>query len=210
MDLVVGDGDRLADALGRPARSRARGAPAASHSATSAALPPAAWPPTPSMTMNTPRAGSTWKRSSLTSRWRPGIGGAGRRDRVERRIAIGCLPGSISHVDRDRYQRGQRTSGERQQHHESRQSRSVTSASQPGVELEEDGVREADARLIRQRRLDAVLALGAVDFVVAARHVAPVQRRAERAQIDQEEDDRSVDRGECARARATRRPTTRS
>ena len=54
-------------------------------------------------------------------------------------------------------------------------------------ELQIDRIRKTDARLIRKRRLHTVLSLGAVHLVVAARHVAPVQRRAERAQIDQKE-----------------------
>src|SRR5262245_54136357 len=41
-------------------------------SATSAAFPPAAWPPMPSITMNSPRAASTYRRSSFTARCRPG------------------------------------------------------------------------------------------------------------------------------------------
>src|SRR6185436_12118066 len=47
--------------------------------------------------------------------------------------------------------------------------------------------RETDPRLIRQRRLDAVLALRAVHLVVAARHVTAVQCGAERAEVDEKE-----------------------
>ena len=56
---------------------------------------------------------------------------------------------------------------------------------------------------------DAVLALAAVDLVEAARHRLAVHGGAERAQIDEAEAARSRRRDGCARARATRPARTR-
>ena len=185
--------------VSRSSRSRSM------HSATSAALPPAACPPTPSMTMNRPRASSTWKRSSLTSRWRPAS--------VAPAAAIVSSVGICREFSSARVLNSHTCPAdhgdERGEEHVARDEQERHCAS-PRSELEIDRFGEADARLIRQRRLDAVLALRAVHLVVAARHVTAVQRGAERAEIDQEESSRSADRGEFSRARARRRPTRRS
>ena len=65
------------------------------------------------------------------------------------------------------------------------QSRSGMSGHDPKVEI--DGVRETDARLIRKGRFRPVLSFRAVGLVESPWHVAAVQGRPQRAEVDEEE-----------------------
>src|SRR5262245_39630451 len=143
-------------------------------SATSAAFPPAACPPTPSMTPNRPRAPSTYRRSSLTARSRPGSVLPAALSEMTDRVMVSARP-TASSRQRPRAARGRprEPSGARPSPHSS--------------ELEKNDAGEPDACGVRQRRLGAVLPLHAVDLLESSWNVPPVECRAERAQVDEVE-----------------------
>src|SRR4249919_1830236 len=149
-------------------------------SAISAALPPAGWPPTPSMTRNNPRARSRWMRSSLTSRCRPALVSAAARSAVAVCIEWLIPPCAIGNRSTDTAIPERRTRGERR-------SEPTTGTRSSLSEIEEDRASESDIRDVGQRRLGSVLPFCAVDLVETLGYVAAVQGRSERAQIDQEE-----------------------
>src|SRR5439155_25673 len=150
-------------------------------SAISAARPPAAWPPTPSMTRNNPRARSTWMRSSLTSRSRPALVSAAARSAVAVCIEWLTPPCATGNQSTDTARRERRTRGERGSEP------TTGTRSSPLSEIEEDRAGESYLRDVGQQRFGSVLPFCSVDLVETLRHVAAVQRRSKRAQIDQEE-----------------------
>src|SRR5262252_1887809 len=120
-------------------------------------------------------------RSSLTSRCKPALVSAAARSAAA--IGIGWFTGfgptGRSPTDTakpGRHRRGERRSAPR-----------AGTRSSAFPEIEEDRAGEPDGRNVWQRRLGSVLPSYSLGVVEALRHVAAVQRRSERAQIDQEE-----------------------
>ena len=194
---------RMRSAIGPVSRSsRARSIVIA----TSAALPPAAWPPTPSTTMKRPRAASTWKRSSLTSRCRPGS------------VSPAAVTTLIVFIDSFTRSRSSRPlpiqhSDAATPASEDQQDDIAPTAAASSVERLRNSRNTMSARPMRAASGSAVSA----PFSRFAA-VAPRRSRAERggrsascrACSDRSgRTRRSADRGGCARARATRRPTRR-
>src|SRR5947199_209455 len=80
-----------------------------------------------------------------------------------------------------------RSSRERRTRGERRSEPTTGTQSSPLSEIEENRAGESYLRDVGQQRLGSVLSFCPVDLVETLRYVAAVQRRSERAQIDQEE-----------------------
>src|SRR6516225_9960804 len=119
-------------------------------------------------------------RSSLTSRCRPALVAAAARSAVAVCIDWLIPPCATGNQSTGTARRGRRTRKERRD--------GPTTGSRSSLsEVEEDRAGESDVRNVGQQRLGSVFSFCPVDLVETLRDVAAVQRRSERAQIDQEE-----------------------